>query len=272
MYQRNRIFLLTDFSENSENLTDFAFELSEIIGGKVIFVHQVPVMAPAMADQEIREVIIKEKAEEALSNLRKLSRGRVYSEESFFVSEKPILNILKDLENEFFFDWVLAGLKSTGTLKRLFIGSTTLSIVEESDHLTVAVPARTHISVPKKLMVGVSPKYPLNKIQFEIVLDSLKDQIRELEFFTILKEGEDQLPARDLLLGLQSEYETHKPEIQLFKGEDALTLLKKRMEFSKNAFLVLQQGSRAINDKLFRKFMINELVYLGQIPLIVLSK
>ncbi|MDZ7846451.1 MAG: hypothetical protein U5L96_06630 [Owenweeksia sp.] len=42
-------------------------------------------------------------------------------------------------------------MKGTGALKRLFMGSTTLSIVNESNLLTLAVPVREAKAMPKKL-------------------------------------------------------------------------------------------------------------------------
>lgn len=272
MDRRNRIILLIDFSEYSENLTNFAFEFSELINAKVVLVHRIPGMAPAMADLEVREEVVKAETEEAHSRLRKLANGRVYSHDSFQVSHLPVLSILQNLESEVYFDWVLVGLKSTGPLKRVFIGNTTLSIIDDSDYLTVAIPARNRVLLPHKLMVGLSPKYPLNRTQFKIVLSALDDQIKNLEFFTILKKDEDEPKAKEHLLEIQTIYEAYKPNIQLYKGEHALGLLKSRMELSQDSFLVLQQGSRTLNDKLFRKFMINELVYSGRTPLIVLSK
>lgn len=271
MNKRNRIILLIDFSEYSENLTDFAFKISEIIEAKVVFVHRISGMAPGMADQTSRDEIIKAESDEAYSNLRKLAGGRVYSDDTFQISQKPVLSILKELASDLYFDWVFAGLKGTGALKRLFIGSTTLSIVDESDLLTVALPMRKQLSIPKKLMVGVNPKYPLNKDQFSRVLSALKSQIIQLEFFTILKDHEDEIKAKDYLSGLQADYEVHEPTIRLHKGDNAFDLLKERVELTENSFLVLQQGSRSLTDKLFRKFMINELVYSARTPLIVLS-
>lgn len=272
MNKRNRIIVLIDFSECSENLVDFAFSFSEIIKANVVFAHRISGLTPAMTDQGIRDEIIKAQSEEAHSKLRMLARDRIYSENAFHVSQKPILPLLRDIASEHFFDWVFAGLKGTGALKRLFIGSTTLSIIENSDLLTVAVPARKIPPVPKRLLVGVNKKYPLNKNQFSTVLSALKDQIHELEFFTILKEDEDETEAEDHLAYLKKEYEIHKPVVQLYRGKDAFSLLESRVELTEDSFLVLQQGSRSLNDKLFRTFMINELVYTAQIPLIVLSK
>ncbi len=272
MNKINRIIVLIDFSEYSENLINFAFSISKIINAKVVFVHKISGIAPAIIDHEIKDQIIKIETKEAHINLKKLAKGRLYSNDSFYVSKKPILTILKELKNDHYHDWVFAGLKGTGALKRLFIGSTTISIIDESDLLTVAVPAQSEILLPKKLLVGVSPKkYPLNKHQLNLVLSSLKGLINELEFFTILKDDDDEVKANDQLLELQAEYQSHNPVIQLYKGNNALALLKKRVEHTENSFLALQQGSRSLADKLFRKFMINELVYSGKTPLIVLS-
>jgi hypothetical protein len=135
----------------------------------------------------------------------------------------------------------------------------------------VAVPIQTEVSVRKKLLVGINRKYPLNKHQFKTVLSTLREHIRELEFFSILENNENETEARNYLSALQIEYEAFSPVLQIYKGENAFGLLKNRVKHTADSFLVLQQGSRSLRDYLFRKFMINELVYNAQTPLIVLS-
>ncbi len=272
MAKINRIVVLIDFSDYSENLIRFAFNIADVIRAKVVFVHKISGKAPAITGYEIKDQVIEIESKQALQKLRKLSKGKLYSDDSFYVSHKSVLTILKELKRDRYNDWVFAGLKGTSTFKRLLIGSTTISIIDESDLLTVAVPAQTEIPLPKKLLVGITPKkYPINHQQFKLVLSSLNGLIHELEFFTILKEDDDEQHAKEQLLDLQAEYQDHNPIIRLYKGNDALTLLKERVDHTENSFLVLQQGSRSLMDKLFRKFMINELVYSGNTPLIVLS-
>ncbi len=271
MDKKNRILLLVDFSEYSENQTEFAFSISEIIDAQVIFVHNLPEIPPTMADEQAREEMIRTETEEAITKLQKLAKGRV-GEDSFHIASKPILSTLKDLSDDAHFDWVLAGLKGTGALKRILMGSTTISIIDESDLLTIAVPSLTPLSMPEKLLVGIHPKFRLNKEQLNIVLTSLKSHIKHLEFFTVLKEDEEMKPAKDHLESLQKEYEAYHPEIQLFQGDDTLALLKSRVENTHDSFLVLQEGTRMITDRLFRKFTINELIYSGKTPLIVLAR
>ena len=270
MNKKNRIIALVDFSEYSENQVEFAFSISKIIDAKIIFVHSIGEIASSMDDQQAREEITRTETEEALAELRKLAKGRV-DDDSFLVTSKPILSTLEELSDDSYFDWVLAGLKGTGVLKQILIGSTTISIIDDTHLLTMAVPSISPMSMPEKLLVGIQPRFALNKQQLNNVLTSLKSKIKYLEFFTVLKEDEDESEARRLLQSLQKEYEGYHPEIQLFKGDDTLELLKSRMENNPDSFLVLQQGARMITDRLFRKFTINELVYSGKTPLIVLS-
>jgi hypothetical protein len=228
-------------------------------------------MAPAMTDNESRDEIIRIEKAEAAIKLKELVNGRI-PDDFIIISQDSILATLKGLKFDAYNDWVFAGLKEGGLLKRLFIGSTTLSIINESDLLTVAVPIISPIDVPQKLIVGVTYKYPLNKAQFDLLLSSFSGQIREVEFFTILEKGEDETKELNHLAQLQSEYAVYGSSVFLLKGEDKFMVLKNHVEQAERPFLVLQQGSRTLDDKLFRKFMISEVVYSGQIPLIIISK
>jgi len=271
MNKKNRIIVLIDLSEYSENLISFALNFAKCMDAKVILVHQVLGMVPALADKESRNEIIRAEMEDAADHLSELAHGKL-EDDSLVISQQPVLKILNNLKSNAYNDWVFAGLKGTGLLKRLFIGSTTLSIINESDLLTVAVPVSSVISVPKKLVVGVTHRFPLNKPQFEILLSALAQHIRGVEFFTILPDDEDEDVAQNYLLSLQSEYSAYNSSIFLTKGTDKFDALKSHVQQAEQCFLVLQQGSRSLMDELFRKFMINELVYSGSIPLIVLSK
>ena len=55
METRNRIIVLVEFSEYSENLVNFAFSISEIIKAKVVLVHKISGVTPAMADEGVRD-------------------------------------------------------------------------------------------------------------------------------------------------------------------------------------------------------------------------
>lgn len=58
MERRNRIIVLVEFPEYSQNLVNFVFSISDIIRAKVVLVHKISGLTPAMADEGIRHEIM----------------------------------------------------------------------------------------------------------------------------------------------------------------------------------------------------------------------
>jgi nucleotide-binding universal stress UspA family protein len=272
MAKKDRIIVLIDLSDYSENLIRFAFDFAILVKAEVVFLHQILGMVPAIADNESRNEIIKIEKATALASLKVMAQGRSLGVSKFIVSQESILSLLKELASDDYTDWVFSGLKGTGFFKRILLGSTTLAIINESNCLSVAIPVHEPLLIPRKLVVGVTHKYPINNDQLKKVIASLTGQIASIEFFTFLQDSEDEAMELENLNKLQSEFSEHHSSVFLSKGENRLAILKEHIAKSEHPFLVLQQGSRTLEDLLFRKFTVNELVYSGQIPLIILSK
>jgi len=272
MTRKNRIITLIDFSDNSETLIKFSSEFSRIIDSTIVFVHKVPGLSPTLADEDIKKQIIEVEKEEAQDQLKALTKKYFFRDGEFLVSEKPVLEILEDLKNEYYFDWIFVGLRGKGLLKKIFIGSTALKVIEDSELLTVAIPIQKEIFIPQKLIVAVYHKFPINIAQFNILLSNLSEQIKKIEFITIITENDEEDESIKYLLDLTLMYSEYHAMMNPFKGKDAFTEITDYMAVHTDAFLVVQQGSRTISDKLFKKLLINDLVYSNSIPLIVLSK
>ena len=272
MTRKNRIIALIDFSDNSETLIKFSSEFSRIIDSTVVFVHKVPGLSPRLEDADIKKQIIDIDKEEALDQLEALAKKYFFRNGEFLVSEKDILTILEELKNEHYFDWVFVGLQGKGLLKKIFIGSTALEVIEGSEILTVAVPIQKEIFIPQKLIVGVYYKFPINIAQFNILLSNLSEQIKEIEFVTVITENDDEDESIKYLLDLTLMYSEYHAVMNHFKEKDAFSEITDHMADKTDVFLVVQQGSRALSDRQFKKFLINDLVYSNSIPLIVLSK
>ncbi len=272
MTRKNRIITLIEFSDNSEALLKFSLELSRMLNSRVVFVHKVSGISPALAQVEVKKQIMEIEKQEALEELKSLTKKYFFREGEFLVSEKSILTILEELKQEQFFDWVLVGLQGKGLLKQIFIGSTALRVMEASEALTVAVPIQKDLFLPKKLIVAVYYKFPINLAQFNILLSNLSEQVRELEFISVITEDDDEEQAIKYLLHLSLRYSEYHALMNPFRGKDAFSEIMHHMAKKTDAFLVVQQGSRALTDSLFRKFLIDDLVYSNSIPLIILSK
>lgn len=92
-----------------------------------------------------------------------------------------------------------------------------------------------------------------------------------ITFFYLAKPKEDtsgiELILNDLAKLFTDRYET---KTAIYKGRNRISEIKKVINDREEELLIVQKGSRLWTDQIFRKFLINELVYEGQTPLIVL--
>jgi len=268
--KRIRIVVIVDLSEGTENLIDFGLHLSKMMKAKILFVHQVIGMFPAMTEKDYRDKIYKTEIEDVKSKLSVLVNGRVYVNEHFVVSEKPLLTMLSEIKSEYYTDWVVGGMKESTLLKRILIGSTFTKIVDNSDLLIVAVPVSRPVNIPKKILIAVTHEYALNIAYLTHVLSAFQDAIMDVQFFSIVNEEKDGELEHRNLLHLQNKFSIYHPKISLLKGDDKFKELKKYLENTENTFLILQEGNRSFLDDLLRKYMINEIIHSVSIPLIIL--
>lgn len=271
MLKKNRIILLIDFSKYTDILCKTALSFVDILNADVVLVHQVSAATPGMASIDSREKIVESAKQEAFYKLTLLSDNFDSSRVGIRVSEKNILTILEDLADEEYFDWVFAGVKGTGILRKLFIGSTTINVIDNTHLLTVAIPLKEEVAIPRKLIMAVNYKYPFHHQQLHDVLKSLTGTLEQVEFVTVVKD-EHQAPYKAYLDEVLDMFKEYKPSSKTFESDDAFSEIRDYIRGQKDTYLVVQQGSRTFADTLFRKFMINELVFAGSIPLIVLSE
>ena len=270
MNKRNRIITMIDFSEGSENLVEFALKLASKTNGKLVFIHQIAGMVPALADQSARTQIHNSEIEEAIEKIKYLTKNSFYDRESFIASPKSITSIIDDLKSNQYTDWVIGGLKTNSLFKKLVFGSKLVRILEYSNLITVAIPIDKQMLIPEKLFIAVTTKYPLNEIQLSTMLSGLKSSLKEILFFTILEDEEDDIQIKNYFLELQKTYGEYKPSATILKSNNFLIEAKRIVHNSENSFLVIQEGSRTLLDEIFRKYQTNEIIHMGIIPLIVL--
>jgi nucleotide-binding universal stress UspA family protein len=269
---KTRIILLTDFSPQSENLLAFAGKWAESIGADLLLVHQVPGMVPALADNTSRSQIIGFEKEQAMQKLKELASQIEPSAASldYWVSEKPISVLLQELLQQDFDDLILLGLKGTGLLKQTFLGSNATKVIEEVNAITLAIPLKKVIQ-PHALTVAVSYKYPLNEAAFGKLLAMLKQEIKVIEFITIVTASDVEAESVQYLAGLHERFQSLIPSsIRVFRGGNALSEIKAHLRHHQDRMLVVQKGSRTLSDKFFRRFLIHDLVHDASMPLLVL--
>lgn len=265
---------MIDFS--AENLFSFAGLWSEIIKADLLLLHQIPGLIPSLADGESRALIIEEEKKEALAKLKSMAYEYFPQKKNvkYHVSEQSLLTTIKTItiQDNTYQNVVLAGLKTRGFLQQILFGSTTTKLIDELDYPLIAIPANIEAFIPEKFVMALSYRYPLNLKSYHRLLEALEETIQMNEIISVLTSNDNISESEAYLQRLTDEIKKDIPTTyMLFKGEEPYKEIKKHV-FSgqKNCLLVVQKGSRSLSDQFFRKFLINELVHDGSIPLVVI--
>jgi hypothetical protein len=270
---KNRFIVLVDLSSNAEHLIQFAYHWSRNISADMLLVHNTVLMLPALTPYESKKKLTKIANQEALDKLRNLAQTALPGVLSigFLVSEKPLVPELRKFLRGPFNNLVFLGLSKKGLLEKLFIGSEAVKVIDGIDNLIVAVPLNPECCSPETIHVAVQKSNPLNIIDFNKFLNFRKVSIKNLVFFSVLETGDDWNDADKYLRDLTELYsDRYSASSEMYKAQSGFQDLKRIILSKKDDFIVVQRGSRMFLDQIFRKFLINELAYEGNIPLVIL--
>lgn len=270
---RKRFILLIDFSEYSSNLIKYASDWSKEANSKILLLHQTMVLAPALADSESKQQIAQHTNQEALEKLKTLARTLIPNtvHVSYSVSENPLLFTLSKLLAEPFENLVFIGLKGTGIFKKIFLGSTALEIIRNTKNIVVAMPKEIDSYSHEKIFIAVNEKKPLNLLELNNFLKFVDNENTHITFFYLAQPDEKTKDVEKKLQELSEMFaDRFNTAYAIYQGKNRLEDIKKVINNTIDEILIVQRGSRLLTDQIFRRFLINELVYEGQTPLIVL--
>lgn len=270
---KTRFIVLIDFSSYSKFELQLAKHWADSMAANVLLLHEPVVMAPALTDGSTRNEISQYETEKALNRLKAFAIQHLPDTRhiSYHVADESVLFSLQRLLSEYYYNVVFVGLKGTGFLKRIFMGSMAIRVIDETNNVVVAVPKHAFNMSPDTLYVSVYYKYRLNTAEFDKVLQLFGDKIKHIRFLSVVAKKDSMKQTIAYLEGLRKQYNGERETyIEIFKGEDAFYTLKQYMNAHADGMLVVQKGSRSFTNQVFRRFLINELVYDASIPLIVL--
>jgi len=270
---KNRFLVLIDFSPYSEQLLRFVHEWNKRINAEINLIHSTEILMPLMTPPESKQEIINIANRDAFKKLGELTKA-VFPEGSLFksiVSEEDLILTLRRLLLQNHNNLVFMGLKGTGLLKRIFIGSRSVRVIEGIDNLIVAMPKNAACCPPEAIHVAVQKSCPLNIIELNKLLKLVGEKVNKVNFFTVLRNHEDPTVAEKYLKEIVELYAgVIDVSYELYEEKNTLLNLKNVILEKKNEFIVVQKSSPFFLVPMFKKFLINELVYEGNNPLIIL--
>jgi hypothetical protein len=269
----SRFLVLIDFSASSSSLLKLAEAWRESCNAEMFLIHQVPGLVPALTDNASREQIIEIETKEAHKSLCALTSQIIpnISAYNIIVTDTKLITYLPHVINPQLNNIIFLGGKEKGMLEKFLIDSTAIKIIDQLNCISVIVPVGTNSFLPKKLLVSISPNYPLNESAFENFFHPFKDEIKEVEFISVISSKDKEKKSISYLSAINDKYKDRlNSTIKIFNADDASETIKQHIISERNSMLVLQKGARNIYDHLFRKFFINELINEASMPLIVL--
>ncbi|HRN55988.1 MAG TPA: universal stress protein, partial [Agriterribacter sp.] len=193
MTKRNRLIALIDFSLYAHAIAEVGNRWCTIADADLLLLHKVPGIVPGLSDGKTKSGIIDAEKEQARLKLVKLAEGKFPEDVNvqFHVTERNLLLEISDLMKQGFNDYVILGIKGTGMLKKILMGSTATKIINELNAITVAVPNRLCVApdklcnlVPKHIVVTINDRYALNEPAFNNFLDTFSGSIEEIRFMS----------------------------------------------------------------------------------------
>jgi len=113
--------------------------------------------------------------------------------------------------------------------------------------------------------------YPLNLIELNKIIRLNGEEGSKIVFFSVVTPEDDREATERYLKELSQLYSDNKETAyELYLGEKSWRDLKKIIKQKQNEFIVVQRESRMFMDQIARKFLINDLVYEGHTPLIIM--
>lgn len=270
---KKRFIILVDFSEHSSNLIKYASDWCKQVDAEILLLHQTIVLAPVLADYDIRQQIAENANKKALEELKIIANMQIPDsiKVSYSVSETHLLLTLPKLLAESHENLIFVGLKGTGLLKKTLLGSVAIQVIDNINNSVVAMPTKIDSFSHEKIFVAVTEKHPLNILELNNFLKFIDKQNTQITFFYLAKPNEKPAGIEKQLRELSELFaDRFNTGFSIYEGNYAFEDIKKVINNKTNELLIVQKGSRLFTDQLFRKFLINELVYEGKTPLIVL--
>jgi hypothetical protein len=270
---KNRFIVLIDFSEYSDNLIRYVYDWSVHADAELLLVHRTAVITPAHTDIEVREQIKRQTNAEGLRKLKALAKDIIppTARVSYIVSERQLRFTLNSLLSEPFNNLIFTGISGTGLLKKVFLGSTAIRVINNTKNIVVTMPKEIAVYSHEKIFVAVTEQHPLNLLELNKFLNFIDRENTSITFFYLAAPNEKTNAIEKQLKNLTSTFANKfNTSFAIYKGSNPFEDIKKVINSKIDEILIVQKGSRLLTDQLFRKFLINELVYDGQTPLIVL--
>jgi nucleotide-binding universal stress UspA family protein len=269
------ILVPTDFSKNSNNALEYGIEMNKKINAEIVLFHsyfipfpvtEVPVALPS-------DLIIKKAAGESLNNIKEKYQGlfpgmkfRTDYSEGF-----PEIEVLEE-ENKIKCDLVVIGMHETGAMKKFFIGSNAVKIMEKSSCPVIAVPDNARMKHLNKIVFAANYGIDDFKNAFDLISFA---RLFNAEVILLHVTGLENEKAFDYsqLSGFKNQLVQESGyaniSIKLFEDKDVYEGLNLYLDEVNADMFSISMRNRSFFKKIFEPSLTKKMLYHTHIPIMI---
>lgn len=268
----------TDFSNNAKNATQYAAMLTQATNSNLRLLH---IVSPPIIGSDKLDTVYKEKVshiktdvaiklEEICKNL-KANYSNIECDYVIRIGEISSKIIVSAAHNDKA-DFIVMGAQGTGLIKKIFLGSITTSVIEDSQIPVFVIPENISFLPPKKIVYASDFQVSdLNAIKQLTVLASAFDSeiiiVHIDEDKNRAKSGFSNSESFSELVGKATPYP--KISYRTFKNEKAEHGIEQFIDTVNADIVALSARDRNPLQKLFSKSITKEMSFHSKIPLLV---
>lgn len=267
----------TDFSINAKIAAKYAALMAQATNSNIRLLH---VLAPPLIGSDKLDPIYKEKVslakKEAAIKLEKLCEElkaehvntkcdyviRVAETSSEIIASAALNNKA---------DFIIMGTRGAGLIKKIFLGSNTASVIEDSQVPVLVIPEKAPLFPPKKIVFASEFRdSDVNAIkQLSVIASSFDAEVIIVHIVENKNEVESEFPTIDFFSAKVQKATTYpKISYRIFKSAKVETGIELFIDSVGADIIALSTRDRNPIEKLFSKSITKELSFHSKIPLL----
>lgn len=274
----------TDFSKNAEEALKYAIAFAEKTQRKIIFYHATFQLIPTSEPQQVYEKIITKEIAQKTTELKKVvdaiyaDMGLIRNPDTtrFMVAfERSAVTGILDATRKHFIDLIIMGTQGATGLKKIFVGSNTVSVIENTNCPVLAVPAKSKYKAIERVSFAAGDLKTL-KQEVGKAIPYMQQLKAKLELFhigdTFGAAGEAE-ETESLRKQIVKKYAFHDISITMIRdnGESIDEQIMDHIKAAKPDVLCIVTHKRSFWQRLFDQSQASTLAFHSKIPVLILK-
>lgn len=262
------VLLPTDFSENADLASEFAFEIARRSGGKVTVLnaYDLPYSDRSMTTSLLE--VMKENAEKNMEEYEQKLERHQAEFETMVQLGNPI-RLIEEHSKKDQYDLIVMGTKGASGLEEILIGSNAASVIRNAHKPVLIIPPNSELQAFDKIVLASD----LNLKKQEEALSSLRDFARiyksKIDVVNVQKDSGSAAGTRDKFREFFGDLLT---EFTVLKNDDIEKSIREEAKKEKANLVAAVAKNYGFFEGLFHRSLTSKLAYHTDLPLLVLHE